>query len=131
MAGAMSAKAKGARNEGVVTMKFTICNWKALEKNTLRGFFTVTLPSGLVIHNCSLHEKDGGRWIGMPSEKYTKDGQTAYKKLVEFKDRAAQDAFRDACLDALDELRGSYGESSPAPRSQHSRPAEGSPDWLR
>ena len=80
-----------------------ISEWKTFEKNTLRGFFTVTLPSGLVIHKCSLHEKNGSRWIGLPAEKYTKrDGTTSYIHIVEFSSRTAADNFRDQVIRALE-----------------------------
>jgi DNA-binding cell septation regulator SpoVG len=104
-----------------VVSKVTVSNYKAFEKNTLRAFFTATLPDGLIIHNLSLHEKNGGRWIGMPSEKFTdREGKTGYKKLIEFSDRVALDAFRDACLDAIDGVR--------APSSQSSQPTSRTAD---
>jgi DNA-binding cell septation regulator SpoVG len=80
-----------------------ISDWKAFEKNTLRGFFTVTLDSGLVIHKCSLHEKNGSRWVGLPAEKYKKqDGTTAYSVLIEFRSREVSDRFRKQVLLALE-----------------------------
>lgn len=116
--------------------KITISDFKAFEKNTLRGFFTATLEDGLIIHNLSLHEKNGGRWIGMPSEKFTdREGRAGYKKLVEFTDRAALDAFRDACLDAIDALgqqasqpsrSSSTSTAPPSSTSRSSRPSRSS-----
>jgi DNA-binding cell septation regulator SpoVG len=86
---------------------FQVTNWKPYTKNTLRGFFTVTLPSGLVIHNCTLHQKQDSRWVGMPSQKFTKeDGTTSYTPVIEFTNREASDRFRDAVLEALDRLQG-------------------------
>jgi hypothetical protein len=82
---------------------FAISNWKTLEKNTLRGFFTVTMPSGLILHNCSLHIKNASRWIGLPSQKYEKNGVANYTPMVEFATREAGDKFRDLVMDALDE----------------------------
>jgi hypothetical protein len=80
-----------------------ISDWKSFNKNTLRGFFTVTLPSGMVIHKCSLHEKNGNRWIGLPAEKYSKhDGTTAYSVLLEFTSRQIADNFRKQVLLALE-----------------------------
>lgn len=121
---------------GDVVNKITISEFRAVEKNTLRGFFTATLAGGLIIHNLSLHERNDGRWIGMPSEKFTdREGKTGYKKLIEFTDRAALDAFRDACLKGIDGLNVS-DQSSPAsqtdtpnpwnaqPMAQQSRPAQ-------
>lgn len=80
-----------------------ISDWKPFVKNTLRGFFTVTLPSGLIIHKCSLHEKSGVRWIGLPAEKFTKkDGTVSYANLLEFSSRGVSEKFRDAVLEAFD-----------------------------
>jgi hypothetical protein len=85
----------------------TISNWKSFTKNTLRGFFTITLSSGITIHHCSLHEKNGQRWIGLPFEKYTKkDGTIGYTQLVEFTSRAVADSFRKQVLLALDAVAG-------------------------
>jgi DNA-binding cell septation regulator SpoVG len=80
----------------------TISNWKRFEKNTLRGLFTVTLPSGMIIHKVSLHEKNGQRWIGLPYEK--REGDTAFKPLVEFTSRSVADSFRRQVVDALKAL---------------------------
>ena len=86
---------------------FVVSNWKPFEKNALRGFFTLTLPSGLVIHNCSLFQKGEGRWIGMPSNKFTtKEGTTSYTPIVEFVSREVADKFRDQALEALDLIIG-------------------------
>lgn len=80
-----------------------ISDWKAIQKNTLRGFYTVELPSGMVIHKCSLHEKNGQRWIGLPTEKYSKrDGTTAYSILIEFTSRQVEGNFRRQVLLALE-----------------------------
>ena len=86
------------------TRQIVITDWKPFERNTLRGFFSVTLPSGLVIHDCSLHEKGSSRWINFPSQIYTgKDGSTNYKPFLEFRDRKTSVNFRDQVLRALDQ----------------------------
>jgi hypothetical protein len=80
-----------------------ICDWKPLIKNTLRGFFSATLPSGITIHNLTVHEKGEARWIGLPAREWTdQQGQKQYAKLIEFRDRATADRFRDTMLEALD-----------------------------
>ena len=82
---------------------FEVSDWKSFTKNTLRGFFTVTTPGGIILHNCSLHVKNSSRWIGMPSQRYTnKDGETSYVPIVEFSSREAADRFRNSALDALE-----------------------------
>ena len=80
-----------------------ISNWKSFQRNTLQGFFSITLPSGMVIHNCQLFKKGAARWIGLPSKNFTKQGGgTGYKKLIEFECRERADAFRDAVLEGID-----------------------------
>lgn len=34
---------------------FVASDWRALEPNTLKGFFSLTLPSGLVLRECTYH----------------------------------------------------------------------------
>ena len=48
----------------------TASDWWPISKNTLQGFLTLTLsPSGIVLKECSLHERpDGKRWVGLPSK---------------------------------------------------------------
>jgi hypothetical protein len=42
-----------------------------MAKNTLRGIFTLVLPSGLIISGCMLHEKNGKRWVSLHAREYT------------------------------------------------------------
>ena len=93
------AVATGGHRELLVT------NWKPYEKNTLRGFLSLTLPSGLVIHNCALHQKDGARWIGLPSRQYTKDdGSTSYSPVIDFTSPDKRRNFQAAALAAVEQL---------------------------
>ena len=81
-----------------------IANWEPRIKNTLRGFFSATLPSGMILHHLSLHEKGENRWIGLPAREWSNSqGIKQYAKLIEFRDRATADRFRDALLGALDQ----------------------------
>lgn len=80
-----------------------ISNWKEMRKGTLQGFFTVTTPSGMVIHGCSLFEKEGRRWVGMPSRIVDKpDGKKAYIAHVDFTTKEISQKFQDMVLKALD-----------------------------
>ena len=91
--------------------QFIISNWKEHNKNTLRGFFTITLPSGIVINNCSLHDKGGSRWIGLPSSQFKKhDGTTVYARLVEFASKEDYAIFQSEALRAVDGLKDGQDE---------------------
>jgi hypothetical protein len=82
-----------------------ISDWKPFEKNTLKGFLTVTvLPSGISIRDCTYHEKENGRWISFPGRQYEKNGIMTWTNFIEFESGAAKRAFQDAALEALDRL---------------------------
>jgi len=84
-------------------MSIKITNHRPYRKGALSAFFTVTFPSGLVIHEVKLFEKEGRRWIGLPSRRFTdKEGSTGYAPIMEFTNREACESFRDAVLRAID-----------------------------
>ena len=86
--------------------EMTATNWKPFVKNSLRGYFSLRLVSGMIIHGCSLFEKNDARWIALPSKRYPKkDGSEGFELLIEFSDREKANRFRDMALDALDRLR--------------------------
>jgi hypothetical protein len=91
------------RSAGPLGSKIKISNWEPRIRNTLRGFFSAALPSGMILHHLMLHEKDETRWIGLPSREWTNAaGEKQYAKLIEFRDRATADKFRDGLVAALD-----------------------------
>jgi hypothetical protein len=80
-----------------------IADWKPHEKNTLKGFFTASLPSGLVFHDLMLHERNGARWIAFPAREWKDaEGNRQFARFVEFSSRKAGERFRDQVLAALD-----------------------------
>jgi hypothetical protein len=91
--------------------------WRTLVKNSLQGFVVLTLsPSGLVLRDCALHERDGKRWISLPSRpqldsegRHRKDpatGKALWLPVVEIKGKAERERFQAAALAAVDKLRG-------------------------
>ena len=88
----------------IMSKPIAIRNWKPLQKNTLRGFFTIELPSGMIIHEVMLHEKGHSRWIQFSAREYAdKEGQKQYRRFIDFSDRSVADHFRDLVLAALDQ----------------------------
>jgi hypothetical protein len=86
--------------------RFVALNWKPYEKNTLRGFCDISLPSGLIITGCSLHEQDGKRWVALPARPYQKsDGTTNYVNILDFTNAAAKSRFQASALRAVDALQ--------------------------
>jgi hypothetical protein len=93
----------------------TASEWREVVKNTLRGFCVLTLsPSGLVLRDCTLHERDGKRWVSLPSKpqidsegRQRKDpatGKPLWTPVVEIPGRAERERFQAAALAAIDVL---------------------------
>jgi hypothetical protein len=87
-----------------------IRDFKPLRKNTLLGFFTLVLDSGLVIKECSLHEKDGKRWFSFPGKpQIDKDGKAMrddrgkvlYANIIVVEERARSAKLQHAVLEAV------------------------------
>jgi hypothetical protein len=84
-----------------------IRDFKSLAKNTLHGVFSATLPSGMVIHGLTLHEREGRRWIGLPAREYIdQTGGRQFARIIEFINRTTADRFQAAALEALDRHLG-------------------------
>lgn len=83
---------------------FKVLDFRPMVKNSLQGFFTLELPSQLVLIDCSYFKKPhGGRWISLPSRKTTRrDGSTSYESMVEIRNKHTMKIFTDLALDALD-----------------------------
>jgi hypothetical protein len=93
-------------------------NWRAIDPpaNTLRGFCDLKLwPSGLLLHNCSLHEQNGKRWVGLPGKPRldldrrqcvdAATGKRLWSPVVEIRSQAERERFQAAALAAVDRLR--------------------------
>jgi hypothetical protein len=85
-----------------VIVAIKILSYRAYSKNTLRAFIEAELPSGLVIRDLTLHEKNGRRWVSFPARQYQKDdGTSSWVNLVYFPDREKNDKFQELILDAV------------------------------
>lgn len=84
-----------------------VINFKALEKGSLRGFFDVVIEEWGMTISCSFFEKDGKRWVSLPTREYEKDGSKKYQSLVRFDD-ARHKKFQDAVLGLI--AKGEYEE---------------------
>jgi hypothetical protein len=74
---------------------------RRLRKNTLQGFFSIELPGvGLIIKDCTHHERDGKQWIGLPGKSYTKPGggEQSCTNIVDFADNKSRYLFQDEAL---------------------------------
>jgi len=79
-----------------------VLDFRPVDKNTLKGFFTLELPSGLLIHDMCLHEKNSKRWVSFPARPYTaKDGTEKWARIVDIPDRDRWGQFNRQALDAV------------------------------
>lgn len=88
-------------------------------RNTLLGFLSLKLPSGLVLNECSLHQKGDSRWIGLPSKaqidaggRHRTDpttGKKLYLPVVELAGKEIRERFQAAALAAVDRLLAGMG----------------------
>jgi hypothetical protein len=75
-------------------------NMRRFEKNTLRAFFDLELPSGMTLRGCTLHLSHGKHWVGLPGKPYKDQaGKEAWAAIVDFKDKASRDKFQDMALE--------------------------------
>ena len=85
---------------GIVVAEFR----PLVKGESLRGFVTLQLPSGLIIHGCTLHQRGDARWIGLPGRQYEKDeGTKSWVRVIDFADRSTYEKFQRAALAAIDQ----------------------------
>lgn len=86
-----------------ITQNFAVRELKHFQKNTLQAFLSLELPSGLILHGCTLHKQNGSRWIGVPARQYEKsDGEKSWMRLVDFTSKDARERFQAAALAAVE-----------------------------
>lgn len=74
-----------------------ITQWKAIDKGSVVGTFSIRLPkwANFEIRGLTLFAKNGGHWISFPSRQYEKDGKKMYYAYNGFKDQNVQKQFCD------------------------------------
>jgi len=94
-----------------------ISAYKPMSSGALKGFCDVQLPSGMMLHRCSIFVKDGRTWASPPSKQVIgregtvqrgADGKVLYEPTALFIDRATQERWSAAVTDAL---RASHPEA--------------------
>ena len=89
---------------------FIIEEFTAVVRNTLRGFCRVRLPSGMVLHDVAIHQKNGKAWASPSSKPMigrdgtvmgTADGKIQYTSVVSFTSRELHDRWSAAVIEAL------------------------------
>ena len=93
-----------------MTAVVVIEEFRALTKNTLRGFARVRLPSGMNLHDVAIHLRDDKSWVspaGRPAigrdgtQMRGADNKPLYNQCVSFADKATADKFSAVVVAAL------------------------------
>jgi hypothetical protein len=88
----------------------TVIEWKPLHRNSLRGFLTAAMPSGMILHEILIHVAPDGPWAAPPSKPMIgrdgvamKDanGKPRYSPIVSFTDKTNRERWSSAMIAAL------------------------------
>ncbi len=90
---------------GIVIEEF-----RAVARNSLRGFARVRMPSGVIFHDVAIHEKNGSRWAAPPSKpmlgrdgkQIERDGKPAWQPVVSFASKDVRDKFSAVIVAAIE-----------------------------
>ena len=89
---------------------FVATNWKPLRKGSLIGFVSVSMPSGITIHEISVLETNGRFWASPPSKPMIDrhgvvmiddNGKRRFAPFLEFLDRDTRSRWSDSVVAAL------------------------------
>ena len=90
--------------------RLKLLEWRPIHRNTLCGFANVELPSGLVIRDVSVHQKNGKWWAGLPARPMldaegrqirNHAGKAQYAALLGWRDRELADRFSGAVVELV------------------------------
>ena len=91
--------------------------FKSHVKGALLGFADFRLPKmGIEIYGCSVHQKNGRRWVNLPSREYENElGEKKYASYVRFVESSHYSAFIEQALKAIDEYCKEQNAAVPEP----------------
>ena len=79
-------------------------NCRRFEKNTLRAFFDIELPSGMIIRGATLQFSHGKYWVGLPARPFeNSEGVKGWVPIIDFRDRETKARFQTAAIAAATE----------------------------
>lgn len=93
------------------TFPISLLRWRAVSRNSLRGFAKVRLGKSLIISDIAVHCSHGKRWAQLPSKpqidreglpKRDERGKILYVPILEWTDRLASDRFSQAVIAAIE-----------------------------
>jgi DNA-binding cell septation regulator SpoVG len=89
---------------------FVVESFTSMAKNSLLGFATVRIPSGLVLHDVAVHRQGDSIWVMPPSRpmlgrdgSVMKDtnGKVRYQPIITFRDKQTQARWSAAVIEAM------------------------------
>lgn len=98
-------------------MPIKIIAWRAMERNSLRGFVSVQVGA-LEIFDVTVMSASGRKWCGMPGKPQIgqdgltvkKDGKVQYSQVMNWATKDARDRFSASVIEALErEYPGATG----------------------
>ena len=92
-----------------------LIEWRPMPRNSLRGFATIELPSGLTIADISVHVSHGKARASLPAKPQINsdgttrrgdDGKVIYSPILKWRDREIADRFSAAVVQAVEAQYG-------------------------
>jgi hypothetical protein len=89
---------------------FRILDWRPLRKNSLLGFVSVELPSGMTIADVTILTGPNGPWASPPAKPQIDrtgavmkgaNGKTVYLPIINFTSKERRNAFSDHVIAAM------------------------------
>src|SRR5262245_57231143 len=102
--------AEAAALRGYSPPRMRLLGFKAIVRNSLRGFAELELPNGLRLIDCPVLASNGTVWVSLPSkpmldqtgqQKRDINGKPAYVPVVQWRDRNLANRFSDAAIDLI------------------------------
>lgn len=83
-----------------------------VNRNTLIGYASFYIPDlDFELHDCQLHQKNGGRWINFPSKEYTtSEGEKKYYQLFRIRDKNRLENFTRDAFKAVEDKNNSSND---------------------
>lgn len=85
-------------------MTIECMRYHAVNQGTLLGYADFYIPkTGQEIYGCQLHQKEGRRWINVPSREYKNElGEKKYAPFMRYREKTHMEAFLEACKKAIE-----------------------------
>lgn len=96
-----------------------IQNYRSINKGALVSSFDIIIPKwgNFTIKECKLFQKNGQRFISMPSKEYEHEGKKKYYSLVAFQEKDMFEKFSAQVLLAIDEFAKTQQAMPPVEQS--------------